>query len=254
LGQTNLRSENGERDNSRLSELRAKKGRPNIEVRDLRTTEAREADAAVSRETVFSAGKTEHTEIELPVNLSLSAEDKQDSGRTGTHREANFEDALARELRGDLSSDIVRDASIIVRNGGTGTIRLSLHPESLGNVKIRLEMTENKITGHIVVESSEALRAFERELPVLEKAFRDSGFGETALDMFLAQDNTADGGDSGYRDQRQEGDFPAVKAVYAASGYDAGSAAETNGTGKDNGSGAGGVSGMTGTRTINMYV
>jgi hypothetical protein len=110
-----------------------------------------------------------------------------------------------------LNTDIVRQASIIVRNGGEGTIQLTLKPETLGNVKIRLEMAENKITGHIIVESNEALRAFERELPVLEKAFQDSGFSETSLDMFMAQDN------GNYRpDQRGDGDpsrFPSELVV-----------------------------------------
>jgi hypothetical protein len=75
-------------------------------------------------------------------------------------------------------------------NGGLaeGTIRLALKPESLGNVKIRLEMAENKITGRIFVESEEALRAFEREIASLEKAFRDSGFDAANLEMSLASD------------------------------------------------------------------
>ena len=76
-------------------------------------------------------------------------------------------------------------------------------------------MTENKITGHIIVESNEALRAFERELPVLEKAFQDSGFSETNLDMFLAQDN---GGNN--PGQNQEGDFNRFPSEMAVSRYE----------------------------------
>jgi uncharacterized protein YbjT (DUF2867 family) len=47
-------------------------------------------------------------------------------------------------------------------------------------------MAENKITGHIIVESDETLRAFEREIHSLEQAFRDSGFDGADLDMSLA--------------------------------------------------------------------
>jgi flagellar hook-length control protein FliK len=136
---------------------------------------------------------------------------------------SRFEDALARELRGGLSTDIVRDAAIIVKNGGEGIIRLSLRPASLGDVKIRIEMTENKITGHIIVESNDAFRAFERELPVLEKAFRDSGFSETNLDMSLASENSADGRNFGAGRERQEADIQSVSSFVAASNYENGS-------------------------------
>ena len=161
-------------------------------------------------------------EIELQVDLGLSEEGEKGvfakAGKDSSQGQ-RFEDALARELNGNLSTDIVRDASVIVRNGGEGSIRLSLKPASLGNVKIRLELTENKITGHIIVESNEAFRAFERELPVLEKAFRDSGFSETNLDMSLAQD----GGNYGQGEQGQDPDWKALSPLYAASRYDAGS-------------------------------
>jgi hypothetical protein len=222
---------NGEKEDHRLSELRGKRGRGrlNIEVRDLR--EGRDAASAVgtspggagpelSKGQFFNAVKPVHTEIEIPVDLRLSEGGQEAAaGKTGNaSRNLTFEDALASELRGNLATDIVRDATLIVRNGGEGTIRLTLHPASLGNVKIRLEMTENKITGHIIVESKEALRAFQRELPVLEKAFRDSGFSETNLDMSLAQD----GANSGAGQQWQEGDNSGLSSLLAASRYDAG--------------------------------
>jgi len=210
----------------KVAEGQGKKGRekPKIEIRDLRSAGAKEAEKLdASNTTVSSSGRPVHTEIELPVNLSFplgkGSEGAAEKAGKDAFQSSSFEDALAGELRGDLSTDIVRDASVIVRNGGEGTIRLSLHPESLGDVKIRLEMTENKISGHIIVQSSEALRAFERELPVLEKAFRDSGFSETNLDMSLAQDTSNFGG----REQRREGDFQTLTPVQAASRYDSGS-------------------------------
>jgi flagellar hook-length control protein FliK len=83
----------------------------------------------------------------------------------------------------------VRHASVILRDSSEGTIRLALKPESLGNVKIRLEMAENKITGRIVVESEEALHAFEKEITSLEKAFVESGFEGANLEMSLAADS-----------------------------------------------------------------
>jgi len=215
----------GEKEDSGLSESRGKKGKLNIDVRDLRTkTEHVRAGEAGNQLAVKDppAQKQAVTEIEIPVDLAGKAGKGEDGLSLNTGKEASghvsFEDALAGELRGNLSPDIVRDAMVIVRNGGEGTIRLSLHPASLGNVKIRLEMTENKITGHIILESNEAFRAFERELPVLEKAFRDSGFSETSLEMSFAQD----GGNFNGREQRQEGELQALAPVHAASRYESG--------------------------------
>ena len=222
------KAEGGEKDNTRLSELRGKKGKERLnpanlrlEVRDLRTGEGKDPGSAeASKGQTFSAPRPVNTEIEIPVDLGLPGEKGAEgaAGKTGkgTSQGMIFEDALAGELRGNLSTDIVRDAAVIVRNGGEGTIRLSLRPASLGDVKIRLEMTENKITGHIIVESNEALRAFERELPVLEKAFRDSGFSETNLEMSLAQD----GGNFGAGEQGRQGDFSGMATF--VSRYDAG--------------------------------
>jgi flagellar hook-length control protein FliK len=96
---------------------------------------------------------------------------------------------LSRQLNDNLSGDIVRQASIVLNDGGQGTIKLSLKPETLGNVKIRLEMAENKITGHIIVDSEDALRAFEKEVHTLEQAFKDNGFESATLDANLASNN-----------------------------------------------------------------
>ena len=126
-----------------------------------------------------------------------------------------FEDMLARELHQNFNNDIVRHASAILKEGSQGIIKLALMPESLGNVKIRLEMAENKITGIIIVESEEALRAFEKEVASLEKAFRDSGFAGADLEMSLAS--------NGQEAQQQWQGMESTRTLpwqYAASRYD----------------------------------
>jgi flagellar hook-length control protein FliK len=98
-------------------------------------------------------------------------------------------DALAAELRGAFSSDIVHDASIVLKRDGGGTIKLALRPAELGNVKIHLEMAENKIKGHILVDNEEALRAFRQEIQALQSAFQDAGFAGAELEASIAQNN-----------------------------------------------------------------
>ena len=215
-----LRNADGENGNSRLSDLKNRKNRLNIEVKDFRTDGGQSQAGDAGKGQIVNFQRPLGTEIEIPVNLSFSEGNGEAELYSRFGRESNsakFEEALARELRSGLSNDIVRDATVVLRNGGEGSIRLSLRPASLGDVKIRLEMTENKITGHIIVESSEALRAFERELPVLEKAFKDSGFSETNLEMSLAQDMWNSESGAG----QQEGDFESLSPVIAASRYEA---------------------------------
>ncbi|MDR0670464.1 MAG: flagellar hook-length control protein FliK [Treponema sp.] len=149
------------------------------------------------------------TEFRVELSRTAPVTGPERGGRNG----GGFEEILARELRHTVNNEIVRHAQVILREGGEGLIRLSLKPESLGNVKIRLELTENKIAGRVIVESGEALRAFERELASLEQAFRDSGYQSAELSAFLAQDGS--GAD------REKGEpFPRFAADRAASRYD----------------------------------
>jgi hypothetical protein len=164
-------------------------------------------------------------EAELVVELSPGEGSREADTEPESGPPRDFRDLLARELRQNLNDDIVRHASILLRDGGEGTIRLALKPESLGNVKIRLEMAENKIAGKITVESDEALRAFEGEIRALEQAFRDSGFDGASLEMAV----TADGGER-RQWQGEEGKpffSERIALRQAASGYDA--AAEQSG-------------------------
>ena len=224
------RVEGGLKENSLLQENRDRKSRPLIEVRDLRTHRAQETSMSdLSKGQGFSGqaavegsgseGRGNLLNIDLDLSLGKGEPLSNALGKNGVEAgQSRFlEDALARELRGNLSNDIVRNAMVIVRDGNEGTIRLSLRPASLGDVKIRLEMVENKITGFIILESNEALRAFERELPVLEKAFRDSGFSETSLSLSLAQE----GWSSGAQEEQLRGEFEALSRAFAASRYEA---------------------------------
>ena len=172
------------------SRLRRHRERVVVEVRDFRTNENQASsttDTVNNLNTAFSKG--EKATVDIPVELSLSAA-RDSAAKPGEIQGQNitFQEALSQRFHEGLNTEIVRHAAVFLRNDGEGTIRLSLRPESLGNIKIRLEMSENKIVGHIIVENSEAFRAFERELPVLERAFQDSGFSETNLEMFMAHD------------------------------------------------------------------
>jgi flagellar hook-length control protein FliK len=215
---------------NRLDEARNRDKRRGfaVEVQDLRGQSAeivqKDSVVQVKAGAETRTGEGSAKEITLELRLPNQGQESQSATtswetKAGQAATLSFEDILSRELHQNFNNDIVRHASVILRDssGGPaeGTIRLALKPESLGNVKIRLEMAENRITGRIIVESEEALRAFEREITSLEKAFMESGFEGANLEMSLA----ADGGGA---EQWQEMEAnQSLARIIAASHYEA---------------------------------
>lgn len=182
------------KEDKRLEGRDRRRERLAIDVRDYRTE-----NAAVQKnsEMRFLAGldtkqgESAAREITLELRMPAQAQNapiSEASGNWEAKASRGFEDFLAKELHQKFNGDIVRHAVIALKNNGASLIKLALKPESLGNVKISLEMAENKITGRIIVESEEALRAFRREIQSLEQAFRDSGFDIAKLDLSLASE------------------------------------------------------------------
>jgi flagellar hook-length control protein FliK len=208
---------------NRVEEARNRRKNATFDVRDFRSNQqaaVAQQNGYVPVQTSFEArtpgeggGKDIILELRLP---HQGTETTSATNNWETKASQSLENMLARELHQNFNNDIVRHASVALRDGNEGTIRLALKPESLGNVKIHLELAENKIIGHIVVESEEALRAFEREISSLEKAFRDSGFDAANLEMSLAHDGR------GAENQWQEAEASQfLTGDFAASRYDA---------------------------------
>lgn len=90
---------------------------------------------------------------------------------------------LLNELHDALNDKIVKQSSIILKDGDAGEIRLILKPESLGKVRIRLHMDENNLTGKIFVDSAAVKDVFEQNMFRLERAFSENGFSMGSLDV-----------------------------------------------------------------------
>ncbi|MCL2441271.1 MAG: flagellar hook-length control protein FliK [Treponema sp.] len=186
------RDDNKMQNTGRL-DVRSRRDRVSLEVLDKRTitnTPAGTERGFALAETPVSrvSGQAGTQEITLDLRLPDAGQSSQAQTTWETKAGTALENMLARELHQNFNGDIVRHASIALRDGGAGTIKINLHPETLGKVKVHLELTENKITGRIVVESQEALNAFRKELDALEQAFKDSGFADASLDLSLAAD------------------------------------------------------------------
>jgi len=98
--------------------------------------------------------------------------------------------------------EIVQKSRIILQDGGKGEIRLILKPESLGRVRIRINIQDNSIEGRILVENNSVRELFEGNLEHLKNALRSEGFGAAALEVAVS-------GEKSGRDPARE-EFPAM--------------------------------------------
>jgi flagellar hook-length control protein FliK len=167
-----------------------RKDRFDVEIHDARSTNS---STAQSQPLQASAVHTDVDATEITFDLTRAQDAPETESPDKVNASRNFADMLSRALGDTLSNDIARQASIVLRDGGQGAIRLSLKPETLGSVKIRLELAENKITGTIFVSSEEAYRAFEKEVHSLEQAFKDSGFESADLNTAFASGDGRNG-------------------------------------------------------------
>lgn len=152
---------------------------------------------------------------------NILSSDSQSAGASGS----TFQQMLAQQVQ-ENAPDFARAGSIVLRDNDSGSINMILKPESLGNVKINLQLSDNGITGQITVNSREAFEAFRQNLDTLRQAFQDSGFENASLNLSFA--DTSSGPFSNGERQDSSGQFLSgqVYGKYAADRQDSASAAE----------------------------
>lgn len=117
---------------------------------------------------------------------------------TGRSNGLSHSSELLRQLRESGNRQIVKHTGIILKDNSSGEIKLVLKPENLGDVRIRLQLSENSITGKILVDNQMVRAAFEQNLEALYKAFKESGFDSASLDVQV-------GGEAGHGKGNKEG-------------------------------------------------
>ena len=174
-------------------------GKTVIEVRDYRTRRAvssaeesgrtETVKGAISEEVTFEAEKESS---DVPIRLvrsSFGGGRGSDSAAARTARS----DGFAAYVRENLSSQIVKQSGIILRNNNSGEIRLVLKPEHLGRVRLRIQLDENRLSGRIFVDSSFVKDSFEQNLEALYRAFRNNGYETSGFEVFVDGKETGDG-------------------------------------------------------------
>ncbi|MDE7383793.1 MAG: flagellar hook-length control protein FliK, partial [Treponemataceae bacterium] len=109
---------------------------------------------------------------------NILSSDSQTAAANGS----DFQAMLTNQIQKN-ASEFVRAGNIVLRDNDSGQIKLVLHPENLGNVKIDLQISDKNITGRILVASSQAYNAFKESAESLRNAFVSSGFESASFDL-----------------------------------------------------------------------
>lgn len=149
-----------------------------ISVVDERTSskEAKKTDQFVKSIQFETDGKT--------ANVVMSLPSQAEAVGFGSEKESasRFQTMLANEIK-NSATDLVKTGSIILKDNNSGLINLFLKPEALGDVKIRLNISDTLISAKIIVDSQEALNAFKDSIGALKQAFEQGGFDTGSFDL-----------------------------------------------------------------------
>ncbi len=135
------------------------------------------------------------TTQDFSVNLAdtsrqnITASSAQSASAAGS----TFEGMLSNAIQQN-APEFVKAGSIILKDNNAGQINLILQPESLGNVKISLSLSDKVISGQINVSSQAAYDAFKENIAVIRDAFIQSGFEANNFDLsYTGQQSFAQG-------------------------------------------------------------
>ncbi len=131
------------------------------------------------------------------------------NSQTASAVDSTFQQMLSNQIQ-QSAPEFVKAGNIILRDNNNGTINMNLKPESLGNVKISLHVSDKGIEGQIVVATKEAFEAFKQNMDTLRHSFQQGGFENTELNLSF-NDNSHSNGSFGQERQQSTEQFFANK-------------------------------------------
>lgn len=167
---------------------------PLIEVIDERTQSVPENDKSSGLVSNVSYG--DNGTAEMTLNLADPQAQAVTQAQEGVPVQEGAKSAFASMLSTEIKNnagEFVKTGLITLRDNKSGTINLVLHPEELGNVKIKLELSDKLITGKIIVSSEEAYGAFKNNIESLRQAFLSSGFESAGFELAWSGSGESDG-------------------------------------------------------------
>lgn len=187
-----------------------------IIVKDYRTekTETEESVEKVNGKNPSDSTELKVTDVKFENNnaqmtMELASDAQQNivssNSQTASAAGSDFQAMLANQIKQN-AGEFVKAGSIVLKDNNAGSIKLILKPESLGNVKVDLQISDKNITGRIVVASQEAFNAFKENADSLKQAFINSGFENANFDLCFAGQN-AFGNQSGSKQENPAASF-----------------------------------------------
>ncbi len=167
-----------------------------ISVKDLRTNEeeltSNKNNETKEKKSLYVSevhyDKNNSKEISMDVSLNVQQNLSSLNNQTASSDGSSFQAMLKNHIQQN-ASEIVKAGNIVLKDNNVGQIKLILHPESLGNVKIDLHLNDKNITGRIVVSSQEAFNAFKETAENLRQAFTQNGFDSASLELSFSNNN-----------------------------------------------------------------
>jgi flagellar hook-length control protein FliK len=191
-----------------------------IIVTDLRTDAIDNDTAKISKDThgkTVQAVKTDgNNSVQMTMNFSDQVQQNilSSSNQSASAASSNFQAMLTNQIQQN-AQEFVKAGSIVLKDNNIGTIKLILHPESLGNVKINLQLSDKVISGQITVASQDAYNAFRDSADSLKQAFIQNGFETSGFTVAYSGANAGGGSFSG--GQNQENNYT---PAHASDSYD----------------------------------
>jgi flagellar hook-length control protein FliK len=191
-----------------------------IIVTDLRTDTIDDKTAENSKDTHVKNAQTVKTDGNNSVQMTMNFSDQvqqnilSSSNQSASASSSNFQAMLTNQVQQN-AQEFVKAGSIVLKDNNIGTIKLVLHPESLGNVKINLQLSDKVISGQITVASQDAYNAFKDSADSLKQAFIQSGFETSGFTVAYSGANA--GGSSFSGSQNQENNYT---PAHASGSYD----------------------------------
>jgi flagellar hook-length control protein FliK len=156
----------------------------------------------------IDSGKVYSLEEEGAARLFGRVESGEKSSSIFEHGKENLSPAgrqAAEKFQEALRNEVVKQSIFVLKDKGGGELRLVLRPESLGRVRINLNMNNNHIAGRIIVENSSVKEMFESNLQNLHEAFKNEGFASASLEVFVGGGN--------HREKKMEEEVPLHEAA-----------------------------------------
>ncbi|MEX2415313.1 MAG: flagellar hook-length control protein FliK [Paenibacillaceae bacterium] len=135
-------------------------------------------------------------------NVTLTLTQLSDSQKLAVvtaKAEPSLHSVSAQEFAEEMTRILVKNMSITQLNGSSEA-KISLVPEHLGQVDVRISVLNGQITAHFIAESAQARDLLELQLPQLRASLQQQGLQVDKLEV----DQQNNLGSSLFQDQRQQ--------------------------------------------------